>query len=402
MADFELEEYDLRIRKTKERMLREGIDVLVIADPANMNYLTGYDGWSFYVPQVVVLSLDKTQPIWIGRAQDAGGAKLTCWMEADSIVPYPEDHIHSSVRHPMDYVADVIRRQSWENRIVGVEMDSYYFTAWSFARLQHGLPMAQFKDATLLVNAVRMVKSNREIEYMTNAARIVELAMETAINRIRSGVRENEVAAEVMRAQIWGTPEFGGDYPSIVPLMPSGERTSTPHLSWTDRLYATGDAVNVEIAGCYKRYHAPMSRSVVIGRASQKLLDLSEVVIEGFKEALDAARPGATCHDVDAAWRAVVEKRNYVKDSRIGYSVGVNYPPDWGEHTASIRRDDRTILQPNMTFHLIPGMWLDGYGFELSETFRVTETGSESLVKFDRRLFVVDADVAPLTGLSMI
>ncbi|HSI68562.1 MAG TPA: M24 family metallopeptidase, partial [Planococcus sp. (in: firmicutes)] len=85
-----------------------------------------------------------------------------------------------------------------------------------------------------------------------------------------------------------------------------------------------------------------------------------------------------------------IEKSGLVKESRLGYSVGLSYPPDWGEHTASIRKGDRTILQPNMTFHMIPGMWYDNHGFEVSESFRITETGCETFANLPRGLFVKD------------
>ena len=87
-------------------------------------------------------------------------------------------------------------------------------------------------------------------------------------------------------------------------------------------------------------------------------------------------------------WRNHIAKAGLEKESRIGYAVGLNYPPDWGEHTASLRPGDATILEPNMTFHMILGMWMDDYGFECSETFRVTEHGCETFADVPRKLFV--------------
>ena len=72
---FEKSEYLTRIRKTKKSMADQGVDVLLATNPANMNYLTGYDGWSFYVHQLVVLALDSDEPVWIARGMDANAAK---------------------------------------------------------------------------------------------------------------------------------------------------------------------------------------------------------------------------------------------------------------------------------------------------------------------------------------
>jgi ectoine hydrolase len=387
---FGVTEYKERIRKTKERMAAQGIEVLLITDPANMNYLSGYDGWSFYVHQMLVIINDEEQPIWIGRGQDANAAKITTWIYHENIIPYPDDYVQSDIKHPMDFVADILKQIGQDKRSIGVEMDNYYFTAKCYERLKKGLPNASFKDATLLVNWVRIVKSDIEIEYMKRAAKIAEKAMMAGIELIAEGVRECDVAAKIFHTQITGTEEFGGDYPAIVPLLPSGEKTSTPHLTWTDERYKKGDTVILELAGCYKRYHSPLARTLTIGKPSDKIKALSDVVLEGLNACLDMIKPGIACEEIEETWRKTIEKSGIVKDSRLGYSIGLNYPPDWGEHTASIRKGDKTILQPNMTFHLIPGIWLDQYGFEVSESFRVTENGCETFASIPRKLFIKD------------
>ncbi|WP_017380580.1 M24 family metallopeptidase [Paenisporosarcina sp. TG-14] len=383
-------EYKERVRKTKERMALQGVEVLLITDPANMNYLSGYDGWSFYVHQMLVIINDEDQPIWIGRTLDANGAKLTTWLYHENIIPYPEDYVQSNTKHPMDFVADILKQIGLDTRSVGVEMENYYFTAKCYEQLKKGLPNATFKDASLLVNWVRIVKSNQEIEYIKRAALIVEKAMMDGINLINVGVRECDVAAKILHTQVTGTAEFGGDYPAIMPMLPSGEKTSTPHLTWTDERYKQGDTVILELAGCYKRYHSPLARTVNIGQPSDKIKALSDVVVEGLSSCLDMIKPGITCEEIEETWRKSIERSGIIKESRLGYSMGLNYPPDWGEHTASIRKGDKTILQPNMTFHLIPGIWFDHYGFEASESFRVTETGCETFANFPRELFIKD------------
>lgn len=115
---------------------------------------------------------------------------------------------------------------------------------------------------------------------------------------------------------------------------------------------------------------------------------LAKAVMEGIQVALDVVKPGVTCEEVELAWRKTIKKHGFEKESRIGYSTGLNYPPDWGEHTASLRPGDRTMLKPNMVFHMIPGIWLDTYGIEISEAFVVTEKGCEVLANVERKLFI--------------
>ncbi|RKJ25778.1 ectoine hydrolase DoeA, partial [Butyricicoccus sp. 1XD8-22] len=219
MEIFELSEYKERLRKTKEKMQEKGLDILLVTDPANMNYLTGYDGWSFYVHQCLIVLLDEEEPFWIGRNQDANGAKVTTYLGENHIIPYPDIYVQSTERHPMDFVCDILKELGQTNGTVGLEMDTYYFTAKCFTQLQLGLPQSTFVDATSLVNYVRIIKSDKEIEYIRRAARIVENAMQTGIDAIEEGVRECDVVAKIMHAQISGTVEFGGDYPAIMPLL---------------------------------------------------------------------------------------------------------------------------------------------------------------------------------------
>jgi Xaa-Pro dipeptidase len=389
MALFETEEYLTRIKNTKTRMDGSGIEVLVVADPANMNYLTGYDGWSFYVPQVVVVAMDARAPVWIGRGMDANGALHTTFLSRGNIVGYPDNYVQSDVRHPMHFVADELKRRGWGDKTIGVEMDAYYFTARGYVELQKSLSGAKFEDANLLVSWVRIVKSPREIDYMQQAGKIVARVMQTAIDTVAPGVRECDAVADIYRAQMRGTEAFGGDYPAIVPMMPTGEKTSTPHLTWTDEPYGDEVAVNLELAACCHRYHSPLARTMYLGRRPpSKLMDTAEIVVEGLHAALEAVKPGVRCEEIELAWRAVIAKAGLEKESRIGYSMGLNYPPDWGEHTASLRPGDQTVLAPNMTFHMILGMWMDDWGFECSESFRVTEDGCETFADFPRQLLV--------------
>lgn len=388
MLTFTKEEYKSRITKTKESMEKQGIDVLLVTDPANMNYLTGFDAWSFYVHQLLIVIAEEEEPIWVGRGMDASAAEITTWLSSKNILPYSDDHVQSTEKHPMDFVANMIEEKGLSNKTIAAEYDAYYFTAKNYIQLTKQLPNAKFVDGTSLVNWIRIVKSDKEIELIKRAATIVTEAMYKGIEKINAGVRECDVVADIFHAQMSGTEEFGGDYTSIVPLLPSGEKTSACHLTWTDEKYKEGDPVILELAGCHKRYHSPLARTLVIGKPTPEMEELADVAIEGIEEALSVIKPGVTCEEVELAWRKSIEKRGFEKESRIGYSTGLNYPPDWGEHTASLRPGDKTVLQPNMVFHMIPGIWMDTYGIEISETFRVTENGVEVLANVDRKLFI--------------
>jgi Xaa-Pro dipeptidase len=112
------------------------------------------------------------------------------------------------------------------------------------------------------------------------------------------------------------------------------------------------------------------------------MIDTAEVVMDGLRKTLEWIKPGVTSEGIEAKWREAISHSKVVKESRLGYSIGVNYPPDWGEHTISLRPGDKTIIQPNMALHLIPGIWYDDVGFEIDASIYITENGYESFYDY--------------------
>jgi ectoine hydrolase len=389
--NFTRTEFDQRIAKTRASMQDRGLDLLIISDPSNMNWLTGYDGWSFYVHQCVVLSL-YGEPIWYGRGQDANGALRTCFMDPTNIIGYPDHYVQSTERHPMDYLSAQLSNRGLAKGTFGVEMDNYWFSAAAFASLQTHLPNARFSDATALVNWQRAVKSEAELILMRQAGKIVGRMHKRIVEKVEPGIRKCDLVADIYDAALRYDPDIGagGDYPALVPLLPSGADASAPHLTWDDEPMKSGEGTFFEIAGVVKRYHCPLSRTVFLGKPTQTFLDTEKAVLEGMEAGLEKARVGNTCEDIALAFIDVLKTYGITKDSRTGYPIGVSYPPDWGERTMSLRPGDTSVLQENMTFHFMTGLWMEDWGFEITESIRIGETSPECLANVPRKMVVKD------------
>jgi ectoine hydrolase len=240
------------------------------------------------------------------------------------------------------------------------------------------------------VNWARLVKSETELKLMREAGRICSHAMNRAIAKMKPGVPQYHVIAEIYHAQTMGVDGIGGDYAAICPLMPVGEGTSTPHLTWTDDPLPRSGLAMLEIAGARRRYHAPLTRTMHLGRAPARIGDVAKAVVEGVDAGLAKARPGNTAAKVEAAWQAVLRKHGLKKESRVGYSIGLAYPPDWGERTVSLRPGDDNELKAGMCFHIQSGVWLEDFGVAISESFVVTEKGGERLSDDARELIVIE------------
>jgi len=384
---FSRAEYDDRLLKTRHAMERSGIDILIVSDPSNMAWLTGYDGWSFYVHQCVVVTLNDGV-FWFGRGIDAQGARLTTVLEANQIIPYQDIYVQSTELHPMDRLSAIFSANGWSNASIGVEMDNYYFSAAAMRSLRINLPDATFIDATYLVNWQRAVKSETEILYMRCAARVIEKVYDRLLEVAEPGMRKNDLVAEIYHATIKGTDEHYGDYPAIVPLIGSGEEAAACHMTWDAGILENDSGMFLELAGAHHRYHCPCSRTLYFGKPPQKYLDVEKVILEGIEATLEQFRPGKVCGEVAQTFFDILHKHGFEKDNRCGYSIGLSYPPDWGERTMSLRLNDQTILEPGMTFHFMPGLWFEDWGFEITESILVTERGGECLASVPRRLFV--------------
>ena len=176
----------------------------------------------------------------------------------------------------------------------------------------------------------------------------------------------------------------------MCPLIQVGEGTSTPHLTWSEHPLPNDTLVMMELGGARRHYQAPLTRTLYLGSPPPEVNNLAQTIVEGVDAALEIARPGVTCEEVEAVWQKVLNRNGYHKESRVGYSIGVNYPPDWGERTASLRPGDTTVLQSGMCFHFQSGVWLDTIGAAVSEPFVVTENGGERLGSVRRELIVID------------
>ncbi|MEM6664981.1 MAG: M24 family metallopeptidase [Pseudomonadota bacterium] len=389
---FSATEYARRLEKVRAAMASRGLDVLFIEDPSNMAWLTGYDGWSFYVHQGVLIFHDR-DPMWWGRGQDAQGAIRTVWMADENCVGYPDNFVQSTERHAMQHLARIITDLGFGTAQIGVELDNYYFSAKAYLSLVESLPDARFRDATALVNWQRTVKSDEELVFMRRAARISEAIVDGILERAEPGLAKNLLVADIFKTAVSGLDVDGetiwGDYAAIVPLLPSGSDAAASHLTWDGRPLKSGEATFFEISGCYRRYHAPLCRTIYFGTPPDFMTRAADALVEGLNGALQAARAGNRASDVAHAIATALEKAGIERSARAGYPVGLSYPPDWGERTISIREEDDTVLEAGMTFHLMPGLWMGDWGLEITESILIRDGApAECLCDRPRKLFV--------------
>ncbi|MES0070268.1 Xaa-Pro peptidase family protein [Mesorhizobium sp. M0074] len=382
MPAFSHQEYRERTRRLRQEMAEHGIDTLLVMNESNMNYLTGYDGYSEYVPQLALVCQEEEDPWLILREIDTLCATPTSYLPESRILSYPEKYIGSSQRTAWEPIGDLIRERTKSSRI-GIELTAKVFGVKAHTALANSLDLSKAIDADGMISKLKTVKSPAELAYMEQAGKIADRAMQMGRLEIAAGARECDVAAAVMHALIKGTPEIPGGVCAF-PTMPVGSPANAPHIMWSDASYRMGSQTNFEIAGFRHRYACALSRTVFLGEPTARAQHLHQAALDGFLAQFEAIRPGVTCSDVARAFKRAFEPFGVRKESRSGYSIGLA----WTDGGGSFQEDDHTVIEPNMTFHVLIGIFEKDDGYIFSETVRVTENGAKSLSRMSRDLLV--------------
>ena len=250
------------------------------------------------------------------------------------------------------------------------------------------LPDATIVNGSGIVENWRKVKSPAEIAYIRQSCRTAEKGMQAVVDHFRPSMTENELAGHVHQALV----ENGAEWPGLPVFLSSGHRTLIPHATWTGKTIEPGEHVLVELTGVTRRYAGPLFRTFHVGPPDPALAGHGRLLQEMLQALIEAVRPGTTSDAVNAVVEPITAKAGFagIVRKRAGYSVGLNYPPDWGEGVfLDLKCGDPTVLQAGMVFHLPTSLRVpDEAPVSLSETVLVTENGREVLTRFSPRALI--------------
>ncbi|RIY42571.1 ectoine hydrolase [Neopusillimonas maritima] len=377
---FSLKEYERRLTELRQRMQERLLDAVIISDPENLAYLTGHQttGYSFF--QALLVPIDR-EPVSITRHLETSNIEHRTWVE--------DARYYSDTGDAIQMLYDVIREMGLIGKNVGHERNSYFFPAYQQDRLHSMFSNGNLQDCFGIVEEGRICKSDDEIEVMKKSAKATEAGMKAAYEAVAEGATENEIAAAACSAMF----SAGGEYPAVLPYVTSGPRTMIGHATWEGRTVQANEHVFLEMAGCYRRYHTAMMRTVVLGELSHSMYKAQERMKTALIEVERLIRPGVTVSDVDKLVRNIISDNDVGAQlvTRAGYSIGIAFAPSWDEgYMLSLKQGSQEVLKPGMTIHIIPWMYgVDGdKTCGISDTIRVTEKGCESFFDLDRDFVV--------------
>lgn len=374
--------YHKRVEAVLAQMEPAGIDALITTAPDNINYLCGYDAIGYLWYQALILSPRLPEPVFIVRHIEATSVEE---LSAVANARYYD----ISEEEPATAVVDVLNASGLSNARIGVETQSTWVSPAQYLAVQAALPGACLVDATTLVAEVRLIKTPEEIDCQRKAAQMADRAMQAALAALRPGLTETELTGLIQ----FELGRMGSEYPAIPPLVAFGRRTSMVHAMANRVPLAQGDIVTLEIAGCYHRYHAVTMRTAVLGAPPPRVRAAAEALADAFKASLDSIRPGIPVGTPDAACNAVLAPHDLARRRahRIGYSLGIAYPPTWLE-AMILDAGDAHHFARNMSFTIEPNLSFgdEGWGLKLGDTVLCTNSGAERLSTLQTGLTIIE------------
>lgn len=369
-------EHDRRIAVLRTWMADAGVQAFAAVSPENVYYLTGLDHLGYFAFTAVLVPAAPGAPVVVTREMERPTVRAQ--------LPGCRHVTFADGADPAAAVAAVLAELAGQGGLVAVEEEAMFFPPAVRAGLAGALAGRRWLDGTGVLAGIRAVKTPDEVGEVRRAAAVSDAAMAAGIAAARPGVPERTVAAAVHQAMF----AAGGQQPGFAPLIRPLWMLDQEHVSWGDRVVS--DGLFLELSGCVRRYHAPLSRTVHIGPATAAAVAAHAAANAGLGAALAALRPGATTGEVYAAWRRGVAgdaAGSWPSRHHCGYLVGIGFPPSWvgGGQVLGIRADGEVEVAAGMTFHLMS--WVtEPAGHVVSDTALVTPTGAELLTTTTREL----------------
>ncbi len=378
---FTPDEYRARVDDVRRVMREHELDALALTSPENIYYLVGLSHQGYFAFTMLLFPLDG-KPRLVTRSME----RVTVTEQAPNVEHVGfEDHEDASKG-----AVEAVQRAGLAGARIGVERDNMFFPPRVWDEMRERLPRVRWGDCSGVVEEIRLVKSEREIECVRSAAALTDRALRAGVLSTGVGVNEREVAAIVHQSMTMG----GSEQPGFVPLVRSKRYLLHEHTTWRDNVLRPGDALFMELSASVLRYHAPATRMVYLAHEPEGIHESAKLSRAGLQAVLDALRPGAVAGDVYDAWQAVVDDalgHDRYRRHHCGYTVGIGFPPSWvgGSTVIGLRPHSTMEIREGMAFHVLS--WVLGTelpDYAVSDTVLVTAQGGELLTTTNREPLV--------------
>lgn len=375
---FNEKEYETRMYKVREQMAKEALDLLMVFDSVNQFYLSGYQTVNQDDYRVLLLP-KKSEPIILIWQLEEKSVEITTSINYQT---------YQTKENPLEATITLLKRFCRPGAKIGLE-DGGFLNLKRYQYFTDKLPDVSFIVCSGMVEEIRKIKSQAEIEYLKQASKITEKGMYAAVNACKVGNSENDVVAESLEVMF----KAGSELIAFGPVVSSGYRSGIPHIGNRRKVIKEGETILIELGGCYNRYTAPLMRTVYLSnQIPADLKIVKEKTIQALKAIIQAIKPGILAEDVAKIGSKYLPPEGFqtIFHHVYGYSVGISFPPTWADkHGVRLCLGNDEILKPGMVFHLPMSIRIpEKYCIGISETVLVTNDGCEQLTSFAEGLII--------------
>ncbi|WP_027085076.1 M24 family metallopeptidase [Cohnella panacarvi] len=353
-----------RVARLRGLLAKSNGDALLVTHPVNRRYLSGFTGSA----GVLLIAQSHAALITDFRYREQAPRQALGFEIIE----------HGKAMN--DTIADVLAQ--WGVKTLLFEDADMTFA--SYRELEKSIEFARLQPAGAIVEQLRMVKDESEIAIMQEAADLADRAFEHILGFIKPGVTEARIALELevfMRSQ-------GATSSSFDTIVASGERSALPHGVASDKTIGRDEFVKLDFGAYYKGYCSDITRTVVVGKPSDKHREIYGFVLEAQQYALEHLAPGMTGKEGDALTRDIITRYGY--GECFGHGTGHGLGMEIHEAPRLSLTGD-TVLTPGMTVTVEPGIYLPGFGgVRIEDDVVMTETGIQILTRSPKQLITLD------------
>lgn len=356
-----MNEYQSRIKTFQENLKDKNIDIVMITNPANVFYFTGFLTNPFERFMAFVIDMRNGNSMLFVPALDKALASEQSIIE--NIIPISDEE------NPVE----VFKKNISENVLtIGLEKKVVHVTLYE--ELQTAFPDVSFMDVQQTVNTMRKKKSRTEVKLIKNSIQIIENVLEEGLKKVKVGMTELELVAELeylMR-------KLGADGPSFSSIVLSGEKSALPHGTPGNRKIEQGDFLLIDFGVVKDGYSSDITRTFIVGEATEKQKEIYEIVLDATNAGIAAVQSGVPIKEFDISARNVIEKAGYGEyfNNRVGHGLGIEVHEE-----PSIHQNNEEIAEPGLLFTIEPGIYIPGFGgVRVEDNVYINEEGKAEVL----------------------
>jgi len=349
------------LHKLRALLHKNEIDAFLVSKPENIRYISGFTAGN---DALLVVSAENKIILTDGRYTEQVGQECPSWT-------YIEGRVSE---------LDKVGKLCTPFANLGVEGHHISYKFYQELSQHIGCTIVPFFN---IIEELRMIKDEKELEQLRQAARIGDQVLRDVLPIIKPGVSEREIASNIaylLRLK-------GCDKESFDTIVLGGENASLPHGTPSSRVIKNKDMITMDFGGFYQGYAGDMTRTVVAGEATSKLNRIYSAVLEAQRLGVSMVKAGITCAEVDRAIRMCLQDHGlsqyFIHGTGHGVGLEIHEPP-----TVSSRSDE--VLQENMVITIEPGVYIPGWGgIRIEDTVIVGESGCEIITQSEKELVIL-------------